>query len=245
MAILAMLPSFLSLYWLRLLTSVLMLAVIAQGMNAMAGFVGYPAFGNVVFFGIGAYGTALAIAAGFGMGPALLVGAIPAGGLALVVGPLLLALRRPLLRHRDARTERGRVGPGRQPIGADRRCRRPVAARSEPAPPAMPRNAPTWALRRCLPPAFCSASSCATARFGYGCRAISSNEEAAEATGVPALRVKSIRLDAERTADGLGGRPLRAVGRLHRAIAGVRHGDLGPRHSSCSCWAEPAPCSAP
>ena len=57
-------PGLVSLYGLRLMTGVLMLAVVAQGINAMAGFVGYPAFGNVVFFGLGAYGTAIAIAGG-------------------------------------------------------------------------------------------------------------------------------------------------------------------------------------
>src|SRR5919199_422942 len=54
-------PAILGLYWLRVLTTVLMFAAFTQSINIMAGFVGYPAFGNVVFFGLGAYGTAVAI----------------------------------------------------------------------------------------------------------------------------------------------------------------------------------------
>ena len=57
---LAALPEILNVYWLRVLTNMLMFAVLAQGINIIAGFVGYPAFGNVVFFGLGAYGMAVA-----------------------------------------------------------------------------------------------------------------------------------------------------------------------------------------
>ena len=46
-------PWALSGYWLRVLSMVFMLAVVAQGINLMAGYTGYPAFGNVVFFGVG------------------------------------------------------------------------------------------------------------------------------------------------------------------------------------------------
>src|SRR5579872_3107188 len=94
LVLLAMLPGFVSLYWLRIATNILMLAIVAQGINAMAGFVGYPAFGNVVFFGIGAYGTAIALTAGNLPTPlALAAAALPAAVLALAVGPLLLRLR--------------------------------------------------------------------------------------------------------------------------------------------------------
>ena len=190
-AILIVLPPFLSLYWLRLLTSVLMLAVIAQGMNAMAGFVGYPAFGNVVFFGIGAYGTAVAIAAGFGIGPALLVGAIPAGALALAVGPLLLRLRG----HYFAIATLG-LNEVVSALAANLSGLTGGAAGLS-----LPLGAGTAsdaALRASVGFAALFAASLALgiflrdSRFGYGCRAIRSNEEAAEATGVPTLLVKSI-----------------------------------------------------
>jgi branched-chain amino acid transport system permease protein len=191
MAILMVLPSFLSLYWLRLLTSVLMLAVIAQGMNAMAGFVGYPAFGNVVFFGIGAYGTALAISAGFAMGPALLFGAIPAGGLALAVGPLLLRLRG----HYFAIATLG-LNEVVSALAANLSGLTGGAAGL--SLPLAAGTAGDAAQRAYIGFAALFAVSLLLgiflrdSRFGYGCRAIRSNEEAAEATGVPTLRVKSI-----------------------------------------------------
>ena len=56
--LLAAAPAFLGPYWLRILTNICMYAVLAQGINIMAGYTGYPAFGNVVFFGLGAYTTA-------------------------------------------------------------------------------------------------------------------------------------------------------------------------------------------
>src|ERR1700752_2993555 len=59
LAVLAVAPVVLNLYWIRVLTNVLMFAALAQSVNIIAGFVGYPALGNVVFFGLGAYGAAI------------------------------------------------------------------------------------------------------------------------------------------------------------------------------------------
>jgi branched-chain amino acid transport system permease protein len=55
MALLALAPLTMSGYWLRLLTNVFMLAIMAESVNLITGFTGYPALGNVVFFGVGAY----------------------------------------------------------------------------------------------------------------------------------------------------------------------------------------------
>lgn len=91
-ALLAAAPLLLNLYWLRILSNVFMFAVLAQGINLMAGYTGYPAFGNVVFFGLGGYAAAIAM---------VKLKLSFAAGLALgtVVGPLLvLALGVPLLR---------------------------------------------------------------------------------------------------------------------------------------------------
>ncbi|HEX6017401.1 MAG TPA: branched-chain amino acid ABC transporter permease [Burkholderiaceae bacterium] len=41
--------------------SVLLLATVAQGWNIIGGFTGYPSFGNSVFYGLGAYGVAIAM----------------------------------------------------------------------------------------------------------------------------------------------------------------------------------------
>ncbi len=42
--------------------SVLLMAALAQGWNIIGGFTGYPSFGNSVFYGLGAYGVAIAMA---------------------------------------------------------------------------------------------------------------------------------------------------------------------------------------
>lgn len=54
---LALAPIFLTGYWIRVLTGVFMMAIVAQGINVVLGFAGYLAMGNVVFFGTGAYVT--------------------------------------------------------------------------------------------------------------------------------------------------------------------------------------------
>lgn len=46
-------------YWIRLLTSVFMFGIMAESVNIIAGFTGYLALGNILFFGLGAYVTAV------------------------------------------------------------------------------------------------------------------------------------------------------------------------------------------
>lgn len=64
-----------------------------MGLNVLVGFTGYLSFGQALYFGLGAYGTALT-AAGWNLSllPSLAVGILLGTGAALVVG--LLALRR-------------------------------------------------------------------------------------------------------------------------------------------------------
>lgn len=52
-------PNVLNLYWLRIFSNIFMFATLAQGINIIAGYTGYPAFGNVVFFGLGGYSAAI------------------------------------------------------------------------------------------------------------------------------------------------------------------------------------------
>ena len=47
----------------------LLLATLAQGWNILGGYAGYPSFGNSAFYGLGTYGTAIAMAQ-FGLPPA-------------------------------------------------------------------------------------------------------------------------------------------------------------------------------
>ncbi len=45
----------------RFLIGVMIYAIMAEGWNVIGGYTGYPSFGNVVFFGLGAYVTALSM----------------------------------------------------------------------------------------------------------------------------------------------------------------------------------------
>ena len=42
-------------YWVRLLTNMFMFGILAESVNVIAGFCGYLALGNMLFFGLGAY----------------------------------------------------------------------------------------------------------------------------------------------------------------------------------------------
>ncbi len=84
-------PSVVSGYWLRVLTSALMYAVLAQSVNIISGYAGCPALGNVVFFGVGAYSAGVLMTAlKLPFVPALLLSGLIGAAYAAVVGlPIL------------------------------------------------------------------------------------------------------------------------------------------------------------
>src|SRR4051812_38719205 len=87
-------PLHVNLYWLRILSTAFMFATLAQAINLIAGFTGYPAFGNVVFFGLGAYSAAIVMAkAGGGFALGVVVAVLISLATVLLVGPPLLRLR--------------------------------------------------------------------------------------------------------------------------------------------------------
>jgi len=87
-------PFLLTGFWVRLITFTFMFAVLASALNIIAGFTGYAAFGNMVFFGLGAYTTAVLMTKlGFSYPPALVCSAAVAVIVAIVLGILLLRLK--------------------------------------------------------------------------------------------------------------------------------------------------------
>ena len=60
-ALLAALPWYGTSVLLQFGISVLLLATLAQGWNIIGGYTGYASFGNSVFYGLGAYGVAIAM----------------------------------------------------------------------------------------------------------------------------------------------------------------------------------------
>lgn len=89
------LPRVRSEYELLTYTRFLILALMAQGWNLIGGYTGFAAFGNVGFFGIGAYTTGLLMISKWQVPffPALFCGALLAGMVAVLIGLPVLRLK--------------------------------------------------------------------------------------------------------------------------------------------------------
>jgi branched-chain amino acid transport system permease protein len=87
-------PFVLTGFWVRLITFTFMFAVLASALNIIAGYTGYAAFGNMVFFGLGAYTAAVLMnKVGLPFPVALLASAAMALVMAILLGLLLLRLK--------------------------------------------------------------------------------------------------------------------------------------------------------
>lgn len=89
-----LLPLFLGNFTLRTATDILIYAILASSWNIIGGYTGYASFGNVVFFGTGAYAAGIAMTVlGLGFFPALLLGGLASGGFGFLVGLPILRLK--------------------------------------------------------------------------------------------------------------------------------------------------------
>jgi branched-chain amino acid transport system permease protein len=80
--------------WFRIATTVAMFVVMASGWNIIGGLTGYASFGNIAFFGIGAYTTGVLVSnEGLPFGLALLGAPLVAALFGLLVGVAFLRLR--------------------------------------------------------------------------------------------------------------------------------------------------------
>lgn len=78
----------------RTITTVFMFVALAQSWNLIGGYAGYACFGQVVFFGVGGYTTAvLMVHAGMSFWLAFALSGIGAGVFGMVIGPPLLRLK--------------------------------------------------------------------------------------------------------------------------------------------------------
>jgi branched-chain amino acid transport system permease protein len=170
---------------LRLMTTVWMFAALAQCWNFVGGYVGYAAFGNVVFFGLGGYATAAVMLAGGPFGVGLLAGAVGCTLFAAVVGWLVLRLRG----HYFAIATLGVAEATRElvlnfdPLGAASGLSLPIARDSRLfyyllLALVVALAALTWWLTR--------------SRLGYAFVAIRENEDAAAALGIDTYRYKIV-----------------------------------------------------
>jgi branched-chain amino acid transport system permease protein len=187
--LLALASAILSTYWVRVLTTIYLFAVLACATNLIAGYVGYPAFGNVVFFGLGAYTAGLAMTKFVVPFPgALALCVLVCAAYALVVGLPLLRLRG----HYFAIATLG-MNEATRAIVDNVKLTGGGMGLSLPI-----REGDVGAVNRyfyliilaMLAGVVLVTAWMGRSRFGYGCRAIRFDEEAAASCGVPTTLYK-------------------------------------------------------
>ena len=177
----------------RTLASVFMFVVLAQGWNLIGGFAGYPSFGNVVFFGLGGYTTAVLMAkAGAGFWITLPAAAAVGIGFAVLMGIPILRLKG----HYFAIATLG-VAEGMREVvintggltGGNKGIT--VPAVGEKATTSYPGNTGFYFYFLALAIiAVIVVWGVSRSRFGYALRAISQDEDAAAAAGINTTRTK-------------------------------------------------------
>jgi len=94
LAVLIVAPSIVSPFLVQFIINLFMLAILAESWNIIGGFTGYASFGNVAFFGIGAYTTGILITkAGLPLIVALPLAGLTAMAFGAVIGLPILRLK--------------------------------------------------------------------------------------------------------------------------------------------------------
>lgn len=191
----------------RTVTTVFMFITLAQGWNIIGGFTGYACFGQVVFFGVGGYSTAVLMSqAGMGFWAALPLAVLVAVIFAVFVGVPLLRLRG----HYFAIATLG-VAEGTREIitnlpgltGGGAGITVPTFG---PQAGAYPGNDGFYIIFMLLAVASVSISALLSrSRFGYAMRAINQDEDAAGAVGIDTTRVKVIAFAVSAAFTGAAG----------------------------------------
>ena len=90
--LLAVFPRLVSFYYINLFLAFAIFSLYAVTLNLLLGYMGVLSFGHAMFFGTGAYATALVLThiPGFPLIPTILVGGLAAGLLAVILSPLLV-----------------------------------------------------------------------------------------------------------------------------------------------------------
>ena len=170
-----------------------MMVLFALTWDLLGGQMGYNSFGNIVFFGIGAYACAVVQRdSGLGYAPGLIVGMLVAGVLAVAVAALLGAGILGLRGHYFAICTLGLgIAAGELAAGFDF-----IGAGSGMVTPVFPgeiheRNLVYYYLFLALAAAtFLTLRWLYSRQFGLGIRAIRDNEDKAEAMGIHTTRYK-------------------------------------------------------
>jgi len=170
-------------YWVRLLTSIFMYATLSKAIDLMIGYLGYVPFGNVVFFGLGAYTTGIAMSHGIPFPLAMVMGALISIMVCIFIGVPVLRLRG----HYFAVATVGLNGAimaialnATALTGGAMGLTFPVL----PAPPEIIYRYFYYMMFALMVAAIIVSIIIVKSRFGYAVRSIKANEEAAKALGI-------------------------------------------------------------
>jgi len=188
----ALFPYIVSGFWIRLLTSIFLYAILAQGLNIIAGFTGYAAFGNMIFFGLGGYTVGiLMVKAGVSFFPSLIVAGVVGIIVAILIGMPLLRLKG----HYFALASLGAAEAVRQIMdnltdlcGGAMGLTLPQMAGK----PAQVNQSFYYFMFILLILSFAATYFISKNRLGYALKAIKANEEAADAMGINTTLYKVI-----------------------------------------------------
>jgi len=204
--VLVALPFALGNFWLRVMTTGLMFAGLGHGMQIMLGLAGWPALGNVVFFGVGAYAAAL-LNLRLGIPPIL---AVPLGG--LVAAAVALMAARAMLSLRGSYFLMATVALNFAMLELVLVSREltngPQGLTLDPVVTGSPQY--VYSVFYFVFLAVLAVSSAAVvllrrSRLGFGLLAIKGNEDAAAMLGVPMFRYRAIAWAASAGLTGLIG----------------------------------------
>jgi branched-chain amino acid transport system permease protein len=188
----AFFPYIISGFWIRLLTSIFLYAILAQGLNIIAGFTGYAAFGNMIFFGLGGYTVGiLMVKAGIPFFLSLMAAGVVGIIVAILIGMPLLRLKG----HYFALASLGAAEAVRQIMdnltdlcGGAMGLTLPQMAGK----PAQVNLSFYYLIFVLLIVCFAATYYISKNRLGYALKAIKANEEAADAMGINTTLYKII-----------------------------------------------------
>jgi branched-chain amino acid transport system permease protein len=92
LAILVFFPTIFGIYYTNVFITFVIFALFAITLNLLLGYTGLLSFGHAMFFGVGGYGTAIALERieSLPLIPALLIGVLAAVALALILCPIVV-----------------------------------------------------------------------------------------------------------------------------------------------------------
>lgn len=195
----ALLPPHLNGNWVHVLTLFFMMSCLAQGWNLIGGFAGYASFGNVTFFGVGAYACAYAMNdLHLPFWGAALAAAVVAAVFAAALGWPILRLRG----HYFAIATLS-IAIGTQALIAE------LPPLGKGSGMTLPINSNFhffyWTMLGILIASIVLTALIARSRFGYALAAIRENEDAAAVLGINTARMKVAAWAASAAITGAAG----------------------------------------